>query len=232
MEDRSDSSNPYRRLFSESSSAIALMDEDGFIVEANDNFRLTFEAISGRNVAAMDEPFTEFLRTRDAFRFSYHFSRLVSGSTRSVVFETAFRTSSGDSRWLKLRAWAVPKMEDAPPSSRGPFVGCSVEDSTEQKQEEKRLLEAKENAERATETKSQFLANMSHEIRTPIQTIIGMTEFLQDTRLDHEQAEYARQVKFSADVLLSLINDILDFSKIEAGKLNLERADFSLETAV
>jgi signal transduction histidine kinase/CheY-like chemotaxis protein len=104
-------------------------------------------------------------------------------------------------------------------------VGRRTEDQAE-------LRKAKELAEAATRTKSQFLANMSHEIRTPIHTITGMVELLLETRLDMEQKEYAEQIRFSADVLLSLISDILDFSKIEAGKLTLESIEFDLARTV
>lgn len=101
-----------------------------------------------------------------------------------------------------------------------------IDDITPQIIKETHLIEAKENAEKASLNRSQFLANISHEIRTPIQTIIGMSELLAETRLDEEQTEYARQVRFSADVLLTLINDILDITKVEAGKLKIEAIDF------
>ncbi|GAB1482000.1 hypothetical protein MASR2M78_08150 [Treponema sp.] len=100
--------NPYRRLFIDSSVALAFLDENGFIVDCNENFKLIFASLAGRSIEELDEPFPEFLRTRDAFRFSYHFSRLIAGAARSVSFETAFRTSNGSSRWLKMRAWAIP----------------------------------------------------------------------------------------------------------------------------
>jgi len=231
-EERNQHDDPYRRIFAESSVALAFLDETGFVVDANEHFRRSFESLSGRSLEGLDESFPEFLRSRDAFRFSYHFSRLITGSTRSVTFDSSFRNATGSPRWLKFRAWLVDEQADAPPSRRGPFVALTIDDETDEHREEKRLQEEKEIAERAIETKNMFLANMSHEIRTPIQTIIGMTELMQDTALNREQAEYARQVKFSADVLLSLINDILDYSKIEAGKLELEHIDFDLEQTV
>ena len=75
-----------------------------------------------------------------------------------------------------------------------------------------------------------FIANAVHEIRTPVQTVIGTLDLLSDTRLNKEQIEYVRQIRYGADVLLALVNDILDFSKLKSHKLLIENIPFNVKT--
>ncbi len=105
-------------------------------------------------------------------------------------------------------------------------------DITEKKENEKALIEARQNAEDAKKAEEHFLAVMSHEIRTPISAIVGLVDLLSDTELSNQQNDYVSSIKYSANNLLGLVNDILDLSKIQQGNLNLIKEKFDLKELI
>ena len=98
------------------------------------------------------------------------------------------------------------------------------------------LLEAKEEAEKASQIKTRFLANMSHELRTPLNAIIGYSDsIIHETfgAMDNERyKEYVGHIHGAGTHLLELISDILDISAIEVEKLEIMKEMVDVRGAV
>jgi two-component system, sensor histidine kinase and response regulator len=220
-----------KAVYEQAALPMVLIDGRGLLAIWNPAFESLFRTVAGVGPERLAASFFDFVVEHEGARLDYYAAEILLGGRGSAWVESQIRAADGTIRWLRMALSRI-ELPVASAAAVERFLLCTAEDVTDRVLRERRLRDAKEEAEKATHTKSQFLANMSHEIRTPIQTILGVVELLRETELDSEQSEYANQVRFSADVLLGLINDILDFSKIEAGKLQLEQINFDLPTTV
>jgi signal transduction histidine kinase/CheY-like chemotaxis protein len=95
------------------------------------------------------------------------------------------------------------------------------------------LVEARDQAERASRAKTTFLASMSHELRTPLNAILGFSAIVRtDGGLSDEHRKDLEIVGNSGEHLLALIDDILDTAKIETGSVVVESEGFNLHVLV
>ncbi len=90
----------------------------------------------------------------------------------------------------------------------------------------RKLSEARDEAQAAARAKSEFMANMSHELRTPLNAVIGFAEIIHQQMFGEinipQYVDYAGDILKSGRHLLTIINDILDLTKAEIGRLKLK----------
>ncbi|MBI3927868.1 MAG: response regulator [Armatimonadetes bacterium] len=155
-------------------------------------------------------------------------------ATPPIFYDPALIGKAGRPRWTEGHFYPVKDQQ-----GRLQEVVLMHHDVTEQRTAEENrqaLLElerqAKEKAEAASKAKSAFLGNISHELRTPMNGIRGMLEFLRDTELSSEQADYVETLRQCSDSLMLVIDDILDLTRVEAGKLVLSESPFALQELI
>lgn len=83
---------------------------------------------------------------------------------------------------------------------------------------------AKEEAEKASQAKTEFLSRMSHELRTPLNAIIGFSQLMETDSVDvlpPSHQENVEQILKAGWHLLELIDEVLDLARIETGHVDL-----------
>ena len=140
---------------------------------------------------------------------------LLDGTTR-YTGDKRYVHKNGDVLWVSRTA-SIIRNENGEPEH---FL-LMVEDISVRKAAEAALREAKEEADRANDAKSDFLSRMSHELRTPLNSILGFGQLLDRQSPTELQRPRIRYILSAGRHLLNLINEVLDISRIEAGTLQL-----------
>ena len=103
-------------------------------------------------------------------------------------------------------------------------VGNLIERRRTQKEYEAAILRARDEAQAASQAKSEFLSRMSHELRTPLNSVIGFSNVLRKNkggRLSQDDITYLDRIASNGRHLLQLVNNVLDIAKVEAGRLTV-----------
>jgi len=134
--------------------------------------------------------------------------------------------SKGELRWVKSRKTYFQ-------SEKGPeyLIGV-LEDITQEKLREKKLIQAERVARRSVRERAKFLANMGHDIRTPLDGLEKMATVLKETPLDEEQVELVESLERTNQSLIRIVDDILDLSRVDAGLMKLVNGPFKLSDII
>ena len=146
---------------------------------------------------------------RDAFRQTVE---EIIEHQEDFAFETRVVTAKGVTRAQLINGIAAFADEEKQTELIG-YFGL-LQEVTSQKEAERELLEARDNAQAELAARTNILATVSHEIRTPLGGILGIIDQLKRERSSIERERALSLIEDSCEVLLDTLDAILQQARL------------------
>lgn len=214
------SEEKYRNIIRNMNLGLIEVDVKETILYANQSFcemsGYSSEEVLGKNP-------TQIFLTKEMAHLMYQ-KNIARQQGISEVYEIQARIKTGETRWWMVSG--APLYDDN--GMLKGSIGIHL-DITKQKELEKSLTLARQEALASVKAKETFLTNMSHELRTPLNGIMGLVRDLRRSSEDDKVIKQLDSVYSAADHLSGILNDILDLTKIDSGKLTIEQVGFKMD---
>ncbi len=231
------SEKKFRGFFEQSTDGIALVNEQGTIIEWNKGLEnitgLTKEYVVNKKQWEIQyELLPDFLKKEtiieDYKKELTNFLKTGLGDWINTLNDVLIQNKQKGVIYAQQLIFPIK-------TEKGFMAGSIMRDVTHQKLAEQELIAAKEEAERSDRIKSEFLAQMSHEIRTPINAILSFASLLNDQLSengDPEIQEYFNTIDSGARRLIRTIDLILNMAEVKAGNYAITTKTIDLENDI
>ncbi len=108
----------------------------------------------------------------------------------------------------------------------------AIDSRERQKNLNKKLHIALNDAQKANDSKTRFLASASHDLRQPIHTLSLLNAALQVRNLDEQSTIIVERIGKATDILAMQMSSLLDVSKLDAGLIEPEKGIIDLKKFV
>ena len=192
---------------------ITILESDGTIRTTS----IAFERIFGYPTRSfVDRKLFDLVHPEDRAATAAEWAQLSDGEHARVTLRFRACTATGFTITIESHAQVITG-----PDGENDGVVMVSRDISDQIALEVALRSAKEEAERASNAKSEFLSRASHELRTPLNAMLGFAQLLELEGLDDPVPDYVGQISHAGEHLLALINEVLDIARIESDNVNL-----------
>ena len=110
-----------------------------------------------------------------------------------------------------------------------------IEDITERRKNEQKLLESREKYKELNDTKDKFFSIIAHDLKGPFTSIIGFSELMveETERKDLDKIkEYAGIIYNSSWRAMDLLTNLFEWAKMQTGRTEFVRKDFDLSAVI